>query len=701
MLPLPLVLLASLQSPSIDPSAFLATLEFESLGVYLAPEQNFPHRFDFNTTQDANGDGVIDHEDALENEIRWQIGAGLSGTGTSGIANRGPNDQRPAVYFHHEVIDNYEVYEYWLYYSDNFYLNVHEHDWEKYFVYVQDGQPKYLRLSSHSDFNLFRFCDEFVLDDGHPVIRVTSGAHAINPGTADGVQIRYNGQITANNGRLDAGDGQSIPWVIYSNDVGVTGATPFSPDPTSFFHGDPYYPCLPFGLSDCIEYGSPNNPPWLRSDWSTPATAPIVYLGPDRTICPGYSTVLDAGSGFDAYLWSTGATTQTIIAAQPGLYSVTVFDGNCTTADTILVQDAFSTTLIQVPIQVLYDFVGNAGTGNLSPTTSGPAQASDISISGALTPINDGDNLTTTGWPGNGFDGAIACTLSLTADPGMVFSIDGSAGNAVSFGFHVNEGGLFSLDKGPRDVRVELSIDGGVSWIVVGDDLDNPRLADQSYLAALPPVAPCDGVQSLSLRILASDGMFTDSPEAWLRISNLLIDCAVVDACELTDWADCNGNGTNDACDLASGASLDLDADGVPDECQPLSGDLASISVSSGGSQLLSLDGGIFEAGQSYLLMGSTSGDAPGIPYGPWLVPLNPGPYFLRTLVSPNTPPLAGSFGSLDGSGLASAGFSIPAGSDPALAGLRVHHAFVVVDLAPLPPVIRLVSNAIPVDLIP
>ncbi|HVS19952.1 MAG TPA: hypothetical protein VMT18_15210, partial [Planctomycetota bacterium] len=30
---------------------------------------------------------------------------------------------------------------------------------------------------------------------------------------------------------------------------------------------------------------------------------------------------------------------------------------------------------------------------------------------------------------------------------------------------------------------------------------------------------------------------------------------------------DCNANGTNDACDIASGVSSDLDGDGVPDEC--------------------------------------------------------------------------------------------------------------------------------------
>lgn len=37
---------------------------------------------------------------------------------------------------------------------------------------------------------------------------------------------------------------------------------------------------------------------------------------------------------------------------------------------------------------------------------------------------------------------------------------------------------------------------------------------------------------------------------------------------------DCNGNGTSDRCDIASGASLDLNLDGIPDECQAHPGDV-------------------------------------------------------------------------------------------------------------------------------
>lgn len=44
----------------------------------------------------------------------------------------------------------------------------------------------------------------------------------------------------------------------------------------------------------------------------------------DLALCFGETTVLDAGAGYDSYLWNTGATTQTIAVGAAGNYSVTV-----------------------------------------------------------------------------------------------------------------------------------------------------------------------------------------------------------------------------------------------------------------------------------------------------------------------------------------------------------------------------------------
>lgn len=60
---------------------------------------------------------------------------------------------------------------------------------------------------------------------------------------------------------------------------------------------------------------------------------PTVNLGKDQTVCG--STVLDAGTGFADYVWSTGATTQTIEVTSSDSYAVTVTDSvGCSNSDT-------------------------------------------------------------------------------------------------------------------------------------------------------------------------------------------------------------------------------------------------------------------------------------------------------------------------------------------------------------------------------
>ncbi|MFI5171249.1 MAG: CARDB domain-containing protein [Chitinophagales bacterium] len=80
---------------------------------------------------------------------------------------------------------------------------------------------------------------------------------------------------------------------------------------------------------------NPANDHWIENVESF--ATPFIELGPSITVCD--ATTLNAlNPGFD-YLWSTGATTQTITVTTSDTYSVTVTnpDGGCTDSDNIIV----------------------------------------------------------------------------------------------------------------------------------------------------------------------------------------------------------------------------------------------------------------------------------------------------------------------------------------------------------------------------
>jgi hypothetical protein len=60
-----------------------------------------------------------------------------------------------------------------------------------------------------------------------------------------------------------------------------------------------------------------------------------IYLGPDFNLCFGYIHLLDAGSGFDTYLWQDGSDSQTYLVTEAGKYWVHTFIGSVMYADTI------------------------------------------------------------------------------------------------------------------------------------------------------------------------------------------------------------------------------------------------------------------------------------------------------------------------------------------------------------------------------
>jgi PKD repeat protein len=64
---------------------------------------------------------------------------------------------------------------------------------------------------------------------------------------------------------------------------------------------------------------------------------PFLDLGPDTTVCPGFSVLLDAAWPGSSHIWSDGSTDSTLLITTPGTYWVTLTDSvGCQKTDSIV-----------------------------------------------------------------------------------------------------------------------------------------------------------------------------------------------------------------------------------------------------------------------------------------------------------------------------------------------------------------------------
>lgn len=118
---------------------------------------------------------------------------------------------------------------------------------------------------------------------------------------------------------------------------------------------------------------------------------PVVNLGRDLGVCDANGTIasIDAGAGFDSYLWSTGDTTQEITNVGIGTYTVTVANAvGCTDTDTIEVF-LFPAPVVDLGVDdtlcIGSTIILDAGSGFASYEWSDGSTASTLAITAAGT----------------------------------------------------------------------------------------------------------------------------------------------------------------------------------------------------------------------------------------------------------------------------------------------------------------------------
>lgn len=181
-----------------------------------------------------------------------------------------------------------------------------------------------------------------------------------------------------------------------------------------------------------------------------------------------------------------------------------------------------------------------------------------------------------------------------------------------------------------------------------------------------------NGVWTEEQKLIASDGVDGDVLGFHVALDG---DYAVGGA-----WRANNNSGTGYVYNIARN---DFNNDDIPDECQSFWVDLDTVSLLAGGVQNMTLDAGAAHANSFYRVLGTFTGTSPGIglPTGE-ILPLNFDAYFRLTLRSPGLSPFFGGFkGNLSPTGTGVASFTVPVASDPTLAGVIFHHAFVAAQI--------------------
>ncbi|MBH2005302.1 MAG: hypothetical protein I8H66_11480 [Sphingobacteriia bacterium] len=207
---------------------------------------------------------------------------------------------------------------------------------------------------------------------------------------------------------------------------------------------------------------------------------PIPVPGTIYTICPGTLKTLDAGGGFESYLWSNGANTQTI-SVGPGTYSVTVMKNGCYASSAVVTVNSYSVTdptitassptsfcsggsvILSASLGTAYLWntgatgssinVTSAGNYSVTVTDNNGCQVNSSSVATMITPL---PSATITGSTAvcqgsgspmislSGSGGSAPYTFTYRINGGTAQSVSTSSGNSVSIAVPTSTAGSYS-----------------------------------------------------------------------------------------------------------------------------------------------------------------------------------------------------------------------------------------------------------------
>jgi hypothetical protein len=181
-----------------------------------------------------------------------------------------------------------------------------------------------------------------------------------------------------NNGTLKPGASWVVPSdvpVTYSNYLWSTGATTASI--TVKTSGN--YTLTVKDANGCSSAVS------SQAVTVNPLPVATIAAGGPTTFCPSGTVILTASAG-SSYLWSTGATTQSINATSTGNYTVTVTNSNgCSVTSAsmaVLVQDLVSPVFTSTQANAIVALDAISGTAVLADYTSAATATDNCSVSG-------------------------------------------------------------------------------------------------------------------------------------------------------------------------------------------------------------------------------------------------------------------------------------------------------------------------------